>query len=287
MICTDLTGNIGDHLTRYAICRSVAEKNGYKWGINRVASHDYYNGQEQMGFLDIDYGETNNTPYGQLPAGITNIWEEKRIHYPEYDYYEFQPDIFNVLDNTKLVIYSGQNANYFDRERVKQYFQFKEEVSFQYDKILKDSGIELDENLCVMNARGGEYRGVQSLFLTSNYWQKAINLMLDKNPKMKFILITDDPQYYQSIFNISTCHFGIAGDYYVINHAKNLLLSNSAFAVFPAWTNQYNPYVIGPKHWARHNLGIWACSPMYTFGFNFMDREGNLFTAEECAKEQE
>ena len=41
MICTDLTGNIGDHLTRYAICRSVAEKNGYKWewiGLGNIAT---------------------------------------------------------------------------------------------------------------------------------------------------------------------------------------------------------------------------------------------------------
>ncbi len=50
------------------------------------------------------------------------------------------------------------------------------------------------------------------------------------------------------------------------------------FAIFPAWLNPNNPYVIAPKYWARHNVstGYWANSSVDTFGFRFLDRNGVL-----------
>jgi hypothetical protein len=280
MLNIDLTGNIGDHLTRYALCRSVAEKNEYKWGINKVTSHDYFSGKEQMFFLDIDYGEPNDTPYGQMPEGISNVWEEKYEHYDTHDFYPFQPDIFDIKDNTKLIVKCGQDARYFNREKVKEYFKFKPEYTEQSEQTLKNNDIEFDENLCVLNIRGGEYRGVPSLFLSKKYWDDAMKIMLEKNSEMRFIIITEDPDYFRNFFNIPVHHFGISTDYYCINHSQNLILSNSAFAVFPTWTNNNVKNVIAPKHWARHNLGIWANSSMWTFGeldnWNFLDKWGNL-----------
>jgi hypothetical protein len=280
MLVTSLTGNIGDHLTRYALCRAVAEKNGYKWGINKVTSHDYYSGKEQMFFLDIDYGEPNNTPYGQMPEGITNIWEEKREHYDTHDFYPFQPDIFDVKDNTKLVIFCGQDARYLNRDKVKEYIKFRQECVPQCEQVLKNNNIELDENLTVMNIRGGEYRGIKDLFLPKKYFNDAMGIMLDTNPRMKFIVITDDPDYFRQFFNMPVHHFDIMTDYYIINHARNLILSNSAFGIFPTWTNENVNNVVAPKHWARHNLGIWASSSIWTFGeeqrWKFIDREGKL-----------
>ena len=78
MITTDLTGNLGNHMWGYAICRTVAERNGYSWGFNRTPSHDYYHGIEQMDFMDIDYGQEHDAPFGQLPAGVDKLWIEKK-----------------------------------------------------------------------------------------------------------------------------------------------------------------------------------------------------------------
>jgi len=44
MITTDLTGNLGNHLFQYALCRTIAEKRGFEWGVNPVPYGDYYNG---------------------------------------------------------------------------------------------------------------------------------------------------------------------------------------------------------------------------------------------------
>ena len=279
MITTDLTGNIGDHITRYLLCRTVAERNNYEWGINKETSHDYHNGAQQMYFFNIDYGLLNDTPYGQLPKGITNIWEEKVEHHGTYDYVPYQPDVFDVPDNTKLVIRCAHDANYYDRDKVIKWLKIKDEYIEKYKKVLSNYNIDLkDENLCVLNCRGGEYRGVSSLFLEENYWKNTIQNMLNKNSKMKFIVVTEDQEYFRKVFRCPVYHFDIGCDYYVINNAKNLIISNSAFGIFPSWTNPNNPYVIAPKYWARHNVsdGYWANSDMASFGWNFMDRNGNI-----------
>jgi hypothetical protein len=280
MISSDLTGNISDHIVRYLLCRTVAEKNGYKYGINPIASHDYYGGKIQMSFFDnINYGEPNYTPYGELPPETDNVWTEKREHYDTHDYHPFQPDIFNVGLNTKLAIYCGQDANYFDKNKVTKWLKIKEENIKEYEDILLSNHIELSSNLCVINCRGGEYTGVSSLFLREEYYKNAIKHMKKINSNMKFIVITDDVPLFQKIFDFPVYHFGIGCDYYILNNAKNLIISNSGFGIFPSWTNIFNPYIIAPWGWARYNLGIWANSNIQSFGFNFMDREGVVYEA--------
>ena len=57
MLTTNLTGNLGNHMWQYAVCRTVAEKLGYEWGINPIPSNDYFNGSNQMAFMDVDFGK--------------------------------------------------------------------------------------------------------------------------------------------------------------------------------------------------------------------------------------
>lgn len=288
MITTNLTGNFGDHAIRYALARTVAEKNGYKWGINPVPSHDYYGGKSQLYFFDLDYGLPNNTPYGFLPPGIKHEWEEKVIHYSEFDFYTFQPDIFSIEDNTNLKIFCGRDARYYDRNKLNQWFTFKEEEEEKCKAILEKNEIVLDDNLVVINCRGGEYRGVPDLFLKLDYFMTAAHHMLKINPNLQFIVITDDVEYFKNIFGCPVMHFSIACDYYIVNHAVNLILSNSGFGLFPAWLNDNTKNVIAPMHWARHNIGKWANSDVWTFaeekGWLFLDRYGELYNYDEVKK---
>jgi hypothetical protein len=281
MLNIDLTGGVSDQMIRYAICRSVSEKTGYPYGINKVASHDHYNGVGEMTFFqDIDYGLPTNVGYGELPKGTDNVWREEREFYSGYNYHPFQSDIFDVTPNTKLVIYCGQDARYLIKERVAKWFAVKDEVAQESQKLLLNTEIELDDNLCIISSRGGEYRGVPSLFLTHNYWDKAINLMLKKNPKMKFICLTEDPEFYKTFFYFPVLHFSCQTDWWAINNCKNAIVANSGFNIFPIWLNKNNPYVIAPYLWANHNYGgneEWANSNMRSCGcFSFMDRDGNI-----------
>jgi hypothetical protein len=84
-------------------------------------------------------------------------------------------------------------------------------------------------------------------------------------------------------------HFDLAGDYTAIKNAHYLILSNSTFAYFPAITSDTLKYAIAPKYWARHNVsdGYWAGEQNIYSDFEYLDRNGRLYTAEECKKELE
>jgi hypothetical protein len=281
MITTWLTGNISDQLFRLAICRTVAEKNGYKYGVNKITSHDYFGGKEQMIFFkDINYGEENHMQYGEILPDTDNIWEEKREPHGHYTYHPFQPDIFNITPNTHITIYCGQDANYLDKEKCAKWYAVKDEVIKESKRLLESANIKLDDDTCIVSARGGEYRGVPSLFLTHNYWDRAIKIMRDKNPNMKFICLTEDPEFYKSFFDFPVLHFSCHTDWWAINNCKNAIVANSGFNMFPIWLNTNNPFVIAPYLWANHNVGAeeeWANSNMRSWNcFTFMDREGKI-----------
>lgn len=283
MITASFSGNCGNHMFQYAVTRSVAEHNGYSFGFNPRPDYDYYNHYPQLDFLNIDYGEKHDYTYLQTPIGIKNIWNEPMqtfYHVDQVNYHPFSPEIFGIEDCTKLVIPCGQDARYLNKEKVRDWFQIKPENIEQYENKLKENDVILDENTCVCNARGGEYRNIPNVLLRRKYWEDSIQIMKNKNPDMKFVFITDDVPYVANhLFQeYPIFHFGIGNDYYCINTAKNLILSNSSFAILPAWINKNDPYVIAPKWWARHNVssGYWCSSDIFSFDFNFLDREGNL-----------
>jgi hypothetical protein len=269
----------------YAITRTVAEKNGYEFGFNPHPEFDYHNGLSQLDFLSLDYGHEHDYKYSETPPWIENIWSEKyeTIKYPNgdsVDYHPFQPDVFDIEDGTKIVIRCMQDARYYDREKLRQWFAIKEEKVEEYNLRLKQLEISLDENLTIINCRGGEYSGIPHVLLQKKYWDDAMNIMRDRNSKMRFLCVTDDVQYGNQLFDfkIPVVHLDIGGDYFIINMARNLIISNSSFAMFPAWLNENNPYVIAPFGWARFNVttGYWASSDVWTFPWNFLDRDGEI-----------
>ena len=105
---------------------------------------------------------------------------------------------------------------------------------------------------------------------------------------MEFIIITDDIDAARRVLpEVEAHHFDLAKDYTIIKNAHYLILSNSTFAFFPAFTSETVKYIIAPKYWARHNVsdGYWASEQNIYDGFWYMDRKGRLFSAQECRAE--
>jgi hypothetical protein len=290
MITTNLTGNLGNHMWQYAVCRTIAEKKGYEWGINSTTSHDYFNGNSQMTFMNVDFGKN---PI----EGIVNEYHESWKTYQHVDSVNItmlNESLYDINDNTTMIgdngafggIYQSEDYIIDRKSDIYKWFEIKEESSKAYEEKLKDINVVLDDNLCVINFRGGEYRGIPNVLLRREYWKDSINYMLSINSNMKFLLITDDVQCANDFmpFPIQAIHVDVGFDYYVVNQAKWLIISNSTFGWWAAWLNKNVNEIIAPKYWARHNVsdGYWATGDSYTRGFNYMDRDGQLFDFETC-----
>ena len=262
MITSDFTGNFGNHMFQYVVTRSIAERKGYNWGFTKYIYGDYFGGISQMDFLDIDYGKEVVGIEQEYKERIYNLGGHTNVHL--YDTFD------ELKDNSKLVG-CWQTEQYFQQDIVRNWLKIKNIESYQ--------NLTTDDDTCVINVRGGEYKGIREVLLPMSYWNNAINYMKSIKPDMKFLVVTDDIGYAKRLFPDFTCyHGGINNDYYIINSARWLILSNSSFAWFPAWLSERAKRIISPKYWARYNVsdGYWASSNIFTKGFEHLNREGNL-----------
>ena len=237
-------------------------------------------------FMNLQHNHNHNlTPKSDF---ITINEKEKRLYLTHSqhdmnigcDIRGFDQNIIDCPENS-LILGNLQSEKYFyhNKSEIKKWLEVKQEFdSYEFS----------DDNLCVINFRGTEYYGNSELFLNKLYWKNAISIMRKINSKMKFVVITEDVFLAKSFFKDFDCfHFDIAKDYVSIKNAKYLILSNSSFAFFPAWTSDILDFLIAPKYWARHNVsnGYWGSFQNIYRGWNYLDREGEIFTYEECLKE--
>lgn len=174
-----------------------------------------------------------------------------------------------------------QDEAYFrgHREDIRRWLAVKPE--YESDEYTAD-------DLCILNLRGGEYRDKSELFLRKKYWTDAMALMRRENPDMRFMIVTDDVEAARELLpELPAYHFSPEKDYVTVKNARYLIISNSSFAFFPAYTSDTVRRVIAPKYWARHNVsdGYWASEQNIYDEFLYLDRDGRLYTAEQCREE--
>ena len=224
MLATPLyTGQgLGNQLHCYVTTRCIALDKGYDFG---VANPELFKGKD---FMNLDFGKV-------IPKNLPYYVETSS---------DYDPFIFNIPDNY-LIHGNLQGVKYFENH--------KDEIR----EWLKVEPLDMPDNICVINFRGGEYVGVKDFFLPQSYWDNAVADMLEVNPDMKFEVHTDDPETAQRFFPDFHCIRDIELNWRSIRYAKYLIISNSSFAFFPAWLNEDVKLVIAPKYWGRYNLGYW------------------------------
>lgn len=285
MIVTELYNGqgLGNQLWSYVVTRTLALDKGFDFGI---MSPEKFKGKE---FLDIDFGrkvEGGSGPEGgppiTLPQGIFNYYVEKDTWHEEYqcDIRDYDPNLLDIADNTKIEGYfQSENFILHRKTEIREWLRVKDDhdcYDFSHD------------NMCILNIRGGEYKGNHDLILSKKYWTDAIKNMLRINNNLEFVIITDDVKYARAMFpQYQSFHFEIGKDYSIVKNAKYLILANSSFSFFPTWTSKTVKYVIAPKYWARHNIsdGFWACAFNLYKDWMWQDRNGGLYTFTECEKE--
>ena len=276
---------LGNQMFCLASVKSLALDNGYVFGTaNQSMFAQNIHNKKGMFFMDVDLGEdiSDIAGYNKYHEKEKRIWIKNSVHDITHGCYIAgeDADLFHVKDNT--IVYGNlQSEKYFTRHReaLKNWFHVKKEYeSYEYTQ----------DDLCIMNMRGGEYIGAKELYLEKWYWIHAMQHMKKINSAMRFMIVTEDVRNAEKMFpDIPAFHFDICGDYVTIKNARYLIVSNSSFSCFPVFTSETCKKVIAPKYWARHNVstGYWSSEQNIYSGWNYMDRSGNVFTAEECREE--
>ena len=230
--------------------------------------------------MDLDYGK-------EVPDDLERYDEYRHAlktdEWIKTDLRLTDKTLLNIPDN-RIIYGVMQSEDYFyDRlDLVKEWLKVKEE----YDHMDTNQ-----QNMCVMNFRGGDMIGNAGAYVPRSYWTNAIQRMVEYNPKMEFCIVTDDvATAKQMLPEYPAYHRDVAWDYVAVKNARNVISTTSTFSCFPLWTSETLEYCIAPKHWFHHNLsqGWWSlgCS-IYSYPTHYMDREGNLFTPDECRVEWE
>ena len=272
---------LGNQLFCYVTTRMLAYKLGYDFGIGGLCNAgDSRVNEKGFYFMDLDYGKEvpdNLVRYDEYRHGLhTDVHLKTDIRLTD-------KKLLSIPDNT--VIYGVmQSEEYFgDRiDLVKSWLKVREEYEH-----MDTNG----ENICILNFRGGDIIGNAGCWLPRSYWTKAIDAMVKYNPKMEFAIVTDDVKAANEMLpEYPAYHENVAWDYVALKNARNVICSTSTFACFPLWTSETLEYCIAPKYWFHHNLsqGWWSlgCS-IYNYVSHYMDRDGKLFTPEECVIEWE
>jgi hypothetical protein len=205
---------------RYAVARTVAERKGYNFFIDKTLWCGH-------GLFDLDFGVIDG--------------DIKQTFY-DTDQQEFNPAIYDVEDFTLLWGFF-QSEKYFDHDKVRQWFKVILEVP------------PFADNYCLIHFRGKDYNDFpQSIIqLPESYYNEGKTRMHQINPEMKFLIITDDKIEAERRFpNDEISNKTSIEDFALLNKAKYLIISNSTFSWWAAWLNLQN-VVIAPTGWYNYN----------------------------------
>ncbi len=290
---------LGNQIWRYVCCRVFADKLGYNFGV----SHPGWRGK----FLNIDWGEdpkmnVEEDSDFQSSSGFS-YYKEESIHHASAPGEIGDPDLkFETLEDNTYINGTFQKMSYIEdyRDKICEWLTYDDKY-----KITDFS----DDNLCVIQLRGGDYTTGHSM-LPPEYYHQAMHHMRQNNPDVEFVIVTDDPKTAQRMIPntpiigsataeekdpdqkfISWYEYTggpVSMDYTILNHAKYAIISSSTFAFWPIWTNKKLLNVIAPKYWFDYNRsdGWWRPKDgiVNDPAWLWMDKFGGLFESKTCIK---
>lgn len=258
----------GNQLAQYVMTRVIALDKNYQWGMmnpqnfkgNHFMALDM---GEPLVFLDDDKGEPYPEPERYAEA-IKELWQEaKEVNEEGLDIRGYDERILKgeVPDNVMIEgIFQGEKYWQHHKDKIRNW--------------LAVEPLELADDICIINIRGGEYRAFPNeLLLPKAYWDYCIDKMKEVNPNMRFQIHTDDEELAQMWFPQYPVVKSISVNWRHLRYAKYLILSNSSFSILPSLLNQDVKLILAPKYHARHNLGFWALKQNYTESYTYVDKQ--------------
>lgn len=192
-------------------------------------------------FMTLNHGIVNDVPHHiENPAGkiiIENDWpvyEGKTYYDPEFNFIEDN----TIVDGCRI-----QDERYWEKYPIKTW--------------LKTEPLEIDDALCVIGFRGGEYYTDPNLGLPKEYYYDAMRYF----PHSRFQVHTDDKILAKSFFPDFEIIQDMEINWRSMRYAKNAIVANSAFYILPRLLRAGT--TIAPRYWARRNLEEWSTPQNY------------------------
>lgn len=226
---------LGNQLFRYVTTRVLAEDKGVDWGM---------------------VGEFKGTFFTEKPrtsqlSGDLQVWQEKIIRENGVDIRGYDPEINFVPDN---IVIDGefQDERYWGH-RLKDIAHW-----------LRTPPVKFPDDTCLIGFRGGEYTLFPDLFLSSDYWDVALDLMKARGIK-KFEVHTDDVVTATQFFPNFKIVRDMETNWRAGRNAKHAIIANTSFYILNRLLrhNEGDAVTIAPHYWARRNIGVWALPQNY------------------------
>ena len=155
-----------------------------------------------------------------------------------------------------------QNWEYFKdyKKELDKIFIFEPVISKKFNEIEKKIS---NEKAVIIHFRRGDYtdKKNQAIFyqLGKPYYEKAIEIMKDKNKNAIFYIFSDDIVIAREFFSFEQKVVFIDinrgnnsfRDMYLMNLSKNIIISNSTFSWWAAWLGENKNTIIAPKLWFK------------------------------------
>lgn len=222
---------LGNQLHSYVMARVLALDKGTEFGMENI---ELFKGEDFM-----------NPPMGVPVENIKYEYHEKKeVNHEGNDVRDYDWEgVLGIKDFTLIDGY-WQGEKYYEHHLnwIREW--------------LKVEPLKVPDNVCVIGFRGGEYIGVEDLFLPQGYWDKAIRMMKEIYPFMEFEVHTDDPVTAKRFFPHYPCIHDVGLNWRSVRYAKHLIIANSSFYILPSLLGDAKE-IIAPKYWAGHNKGYW------------------------------
>ena len=318
---------LGNQLWNIVAPRCIAEHRGFRWGVRRDTTNS---GKGKSNIPSVELKTFKgcqflpNIDFGDdVTGGVTHQEGQEPSELPDgVEYYarervdEYPTDL-HALPNEDAMFYDDLLYNTIpDNTKVDGTFQRLRYINDRKSDIiewLKPNLTVTDyssDDFCVVQFRGGEYL-ITSAFGPPEYYALARDRMLEINPKMKFGVITDDPENakkfipWAPIIGSSAmdtqdpmAHLQgsgfyiykggpIAVDYSILHNAVNSIITSSTFAFWPVWTSSKVKNVIAPKYWFdyRTSNGHWRGDDNIIDDWLYIDRSGVMMNGVDCKEE--
>jgi len=280
MIIISLFGGLGNQMFQYACGKAVAShlnvelKLDVSHVIDRTPRTNFTYRDYELGVFNI---KEKIATINEVRQFIPNLWNSneyikqlyrlKRLFkgnslYRERLKFIYNKDIELVKDNTYLYGYF-QTEKYFEniREDLLKYFSLSNEMDKSNSAITTQMK---NENAVSIHVRRGDYTNSPFVLLDiQNYYQKAIEFILEKIESPVFYIFTNDYLWTEENFaslNIKKTIVKINNDskssyldMILMCNCKHNICANSSFSWWGAWLN-VNPekIVITPKLWFKN-----------------------------------